>query len=117
MNNKQFKRELKKNTDEALKDYKLHFGEAQPSVCSEYVELGNYVTLIGLKTLALKHEELTDNQIEELIRGEQKMTFLNKYIDVIPNGIYKLKTRGAYSMALNYTNEMYKINSEQGVAR
>ncbi len=117
MNNKQFKNELKVYVDKALKDFRLHFGDATPSVCSEHLTVNNYVTLIGLKNLALDHKELSDKQIEDLIKGKQTMPFLNKFITTIPNAIKELKFRGAYSVALTYTNLMYRRDYYKGATR
>jgi len=115
MTNKQFKEELKKEIELALR--KLDADEMLSRVAKEDRPTGkcyaagtltknNYANLVGLLNFAKHHPELSGEQIEYFIKGKDSFRFLNNFITVLPDAVEELKLHGILSCVMSYKREL-----------
>ena len=115
MTNKQFKEELKKEIELALR--KLDADEMHSGVPKEDRPTGkcyaggtltknNYANLIGLLNFAKKYPKLSSEQIEYFIKGKDSFKFLNKFISVLPDAVEELRFHGILSCVMSYKSEL-----------
>ena len=114
MTNKQFKEELKREVEIALR--KLDADEILNHIPEEdrkgkwyaggTMTKNNYANLIALSKFARNHPELTGKQIEYFIKGKESFKFLNKFISVLPDAVEELRFHGMISCIMSYKSEL-----------
>lgn len=85
---------------------------------NQYLSEKNYINLEGLYKFAKINRNLTSRQIEGLIMANANtFKFLNKYVTIVPNAVYDLRTQGVNYMANIYIEQLKAERVVDGVKK